>query len=84
MPTIDELDQLGDLEGADSIEDLQSTELRRYLTAHYGNFAPNVIAVLRLWEALGNVFFSWRDEWTSDTTEYCAQRALRFLRAGKL
>ena len=56
-------------------------ELRAYLNQRFGNFAPNVIAILHLWEAYGKVFSAWRDEWTEDTQEYRAKRALQFLRA---
>eukprot|EP00965_Chrysotila_dentata_P258321 6213183-Pleurochrysis_carterae.AAC.1 len=68
------------LDGAD--EDSASPEMKDYLNSRFGNFAENVLAVLRFWEAYGKVFSAWREVWIEDTQEYRAQRALRFLRAG--
>jgi hypothetical protein len=47
----------------------------------FGNKAGEVIDTLILWEAYGEVFAAWRDEWTSDSDPYRATRALRLLRA---
>ena len=80
-PTVteeEELDELleclmGDLPDPKSLTD--------YLKARYGNRAANVLDVMKLWECYGDVFSAWRDEWTEDSPEYRATRALRFLRA---
>eukprot|EP00965_Chrysotila_dentata_P102822 3394923-Pleurochrysis_carterae.AAC.1 len=36
---------------------------------------------MRAWEAFGELFSTWRDEWSKDSKEYRAKRALRFLHA---
>ena len=80
-PTIteeEELDELleclmGDLPDPRSLTD--------YLKSRYGNRAANVLDVMKLWECYGEVFSAWRAEWTEDSPEYRAKRALAFLRA---
>ena len=55
--------------------------LRTFLATTYGNKSAEVIDNLAAWEAYGEVYSAWRDEWTADTDLYMyrAQRALRFL-----
>ena len=58
-----------------------SASLVDFLRKRYGNRAANVLDVMKLWEAYGDVFSAWREEWQENTPEYRAKRALRFLRA---
>eukprot|EP00965_Chrysotila_dentata_P079688 2628261-Pleurochrysis_carterae.AAC.1 len=37
---------------------------------------------MRAWEAFGDLFQAWREEWTEDTEECRAKRAMRFAHAG--
>ena len=42
-----------------------------------------MIQILTAWEAYGQLFTEWRAEWTADSDEYRAKRALRLARAGR-
>ena len=54
-----------------------------YIQQKYGNRAGVVIQILTAWEAYGQLFTEWRAEWTADSDEYRAKRALRLARAGR-
>eukprot|EP00965_Chrysotila_dentata_P158591 5238536-Pleurochrysis_carterae.AAC.1 len=64
------LDQL--IHAADDATGTDTAAVREYLTSHFGNTAPNVLDILKLWEAFGQVFDAWRDEWESETPDYRA------------
>ena len=38
---------------------------------------------MQAWEAFGELFHEWRSEWTADTQEYRAKRALRLARCAR-
>ena len=60
----------------------EDPELASSLREKYGNHAGEVASILRLWEAYDELFYAWKEEWSDDTDEYRAKRALRLLRAG--
>ena len=77
-----EVEEEGDDEGWAALTGSEvDASLRTFLTTTYGNKSTEVIDNLAAWEAYGEVYSAWRDEWTADTDLYMyrAQRALRFL-----
>eukprot|EP00965_Chrysotila_dentata_P131450 4345318-Pleurochrysis_carterae.AAC.3 len=59
-----------------------SEQVRTFVRARFGNHAREVLDCMRLWEAYFELHSAWREEWTDDSGDYRARRALRFLRAG--
>ena len=54
-----------------------------FVRQRYGNHASNVLNILKLWEAYGELYHSWRNPWSGDSDQYRAQRALHFARAAR-
>ena len=57
-------------------------QMRQYARERFGSRAVEALNALELWACYGDMYGEARAPWTSDTQEYRAQRALRFLRAG--
>ena len=69
-----------------SLEALQgegTPEILSHIRSRYGNHAEVVIKIMHAWEAFGELFSEWRAEWTADTDEYRARRALRLARRAR-
>lgn len=63
---------------------MESTDdIVKYIRRRYGNHSAVVIKILTAWEAFGELFSQWRAEWTGDSDEYRAMRALRLARCGR-
>ena len=74
---------LGELRGEKDVTPLQSTEIRNYIRKRYGNHSAVVLKILNAWEAYGELFYEWRAEWTGDSDEYRAKRALQLARCAR-
>ena len=70
------------LQGASGL-DASNASLLSYIRRRYGNHAGLVIQILTAWEAYGELFYEWRAEWTGDTDDYRARRALRLARCAR-
>ena len=57
-------------------------EIDAYLRRRYANKATEVLSVLAMWQAYGELYASWNDPWESTSEDYRAKRALRAARAG--
>ena len=63
--------------------DSDRSELMTHLRSRYGNQSGVVIKIMVAWEAYGELFSEWREEWTGDTDDYRARRALRLARRAR-
>ena len=69
------------LTGAAAREDKEA--IMSYIRKRYGNHAEVVIQILTAWEEYHELFSEWRAEWTDDSDEYRAMRALQLARRGR-
>uniref|UniRef100_A0A7S2JIX6 Uncharacterized protein n=1 Tax=Haptolina brevifila TaxID=156173 RepID=A0A7S2JIX6_9EUKA len=55
-------------------------QMREFVRQRFGSRAVEAMNSIELWACYGEMYREARDPWTSDTKEYRAKRALRFLR----
>ena len=67
----------------DELQGIADPGLLAYIRSRYGNHASLVIKILVAWEAYDALFHEWRAEWTGDTDDYRAMRALKLARRAR-
>ena len=71
------------LSGLHGLADHDGAKLLSHIRSRYGNHSQSVIKIMQTWEAYGELFHEWRAEWTCDTEEYRAKRALQLARRAR-